>query len=147
MDIAIKTGLHLEDEQLFLKIADAALSEMDKTANEINIVGVAVVAYVPGHTTTGWISKMKVVNAIGDDEANFLAIAYSKASEMVSTYQDSGSESRPKLRGEFAYKGGVIRKVRSGYILATFSGAHWTLDLRVSASGIDILQKELEIVA
>lgn len=145
MVTAIKTGLHLEDEQLFLKAAYAALSEMEKTANEINIVGVAVVAYVPGDTTTGWVSKMKVVNAIGDDEANFLAIAYSKASEMVLTHQDSGSKSSPMLRGEFAYKGGVIRKVRSGHILATFSGAHWTLDLQVSESGIDCLQKEMDL--
>ncbi len=143
MDNANNTGLNLEDEQLFLNIADAALSEMEKKADEINIVGVAVVAFVPGDNTTSWVSKMKVVNAVGDDEANFLAIAYSKASEMVLTHQDSGSESQPMLRGEFAYKGGVIRKVRSGYILATFSGAHWTLDLQVSESGMDFLLKEM----
>ena len=138
------TDLHLADEQLFLKEADAALSEMEKKANETGIVGVAVLAYVPGERTAGWISKMKVVNAVGNDEANFLAIAYSKASEMVLTHCDSGSESRPMLRGEFAYKGGVIREVRSGYILATFSGAHWTLDLQVSETGIKYLLQEMD---
>ena len=137
-------NLNLEVEQLFLKVANAALSEMEKTANEINIVGVAVVAYVPEENTAGWVSKMKVVNAIADEEANFLAIAYSKASEMVLTHQDSGSQSRLTLRGEFAYKGGVIRKFCSGYILATFSGAHWTLDLQVSESGINYLEKEMK---
>jgi hypothetical protein len=136
-------NLSLQVELLFLKVANASLLEMEKTANEINIVGVAVVAYVPGENTAGWISKMKVVNAIGDDEANFLAIAYSKASEMVLTHQNSGSEARPMLRGEFAYKGGVIRKFRSGYILATFSGAHWMLDLKVSEVGISYLEKEM----
>jgi hypothetical protein len=138
------SDLHLADEQLFLNAADAALSEMEKKANETGIVGVAVLAYVPGERTAGWISRMKVVNAVGDDEANFLAIAYSKASEMVLTHRDSGSESRPMLRGEFAYKGGLIREVRSGYILATFSGAHWTLDLQVSETGIKYLLKEMD---
>ena len=138
------TDLHLADEQLFLKAADAALSEMEKKANETGIVGVAVLAYVPGERTAGWISRMKVVNAAGDDEANFLAIAYSKAAEMILTHQDSGSESRPMLRGEFAYRGGLIREVRSGYILAAFSGAHWTLDLQVSETGIKYLLKEMD---
>jgi hypothetical protein len=134
-----KTVLQEQDEQLFLKNAEAALLEMEKAADGINIVGVGLVAYVPGDETLGWISKMKVVNAIGDDEANFLAIAYTKASEMVMTHQDSGSQVRTPLRGEFGYKGGVIRRVRSGYILATFSGAHWTKDLMVSEAGINYL--------
>ncbi|HEY0055955.1 MAG TPA: hypothetical protein VGB63_11405 [Pedobacter sp.] len=133
------TTSHKEDEQLFLANAEAALLEMEKAADGINIVGVGLVAYVPGDETSGWISKMKVVKAIGDDEASFLAIAYTKASEMAMTHEDSGSEVRPPLRGEFGYKGGVIRKVRSGYILATFSGAHWTKDLMVSEAGINYL--------
>jgi hypothetical protein len=141
MQETINTELHQEDEQLFLKYAEAALSEMEKAADGLGIVGVGIVAYVPGEETVGWISKMKVVKAIGDDEANFLAVAYTKASEMVTTHQDSGSEVRPPLRGEFAYKGGVIRKIRSGYIVAAFSGAHWKKDLKVAEAGVSFLLK------
>jgi hypothetical protein len=140
----MNSNLKREDEQLFLNHVEAALLEMEKAASEINIVGVGIVAYVPGDTTVEWLSKMKVVKAIGDDEANFLAIAYTKASEMVMTHQDSGSEVRPALRGEFGYKGGVIRKVRSGYVLATFSGAHWTKDLMVAEAGVNYLLKYIE---
>jgi hypothetical protein len=139
MNTDLTSNFQSEDEQLFLNTATSALLEMENTARELEIVGVALVAFVPGVNTTGWVSKMKVVDAIGDDEANFLAIAYTKAAEMVMTYQDSGSEVRPPLRGEFAYKGGVIRKVRSGYVLATFSGAHWTKDLKVSQTGVNYL--------
>jgi hypothetical protein len=63
---------------------------------------------------------------------------------MAMTHLDSGSEVRPPLRGEFGYKGGVIRKVRSGYIMATFSGAHWTKDLMVSEAGINYLLKHIK---
>ena len=144
MEKIIKTASQQEDEQLFLKHADLALLEMQKAAEEIEIVGVGLVAYVHGDKTAEWVSKMKVVKAIGDDEANFLAIAYTKASEMVSTYRDSGSEVRPPLRGEFGYKGGVIRKVRSGYLLATFSGAHWKKDLLVAETGLNSLLKYIK---
>jgi hypothetical protein len=139
-----KSTIHQEDEQFFLNNAEAALLEMEKAADGISIVGVGLVAYVPGNETSGWISRMKVVKAIGDDEASFLAIAYTKASEMAMTHLDSGSEVRPPLRGEFGYKGGVIRKVRSGYIMATFSGAHWTKDLMVSEAGINYLLKHIK---
>jgi hypothetical protein len=139
-----ENDLNQHDEHLFLSHAETALSEMEKAAAGLDIVGVGLIAYVHGDTTLGWISKMKVIKAIGDDEANFLAIAYTKASEMVMTHQDSGSEVRPPLRGEFAYKGGVIRKVRSGYVLATFSGAHWTKDLLVAETGLNVLLRHIK---
>jgi uncharacterized protein GlcG (DUF336 family) len=102
---------------------------------------VAVVAFIPGNATKSWISKMKVVGALTDGTANFLAIANSKAAEMADTYKDSGSSPRKPMLGEFGYQGGVVKKVNSGYILAVFSGGSGEQDAEVANEGLDWLYK------
>ena len=56
---------------------------------------------------------------------------------MAETLQNSGSKVRTVKVGEFDYIGGLIRKVDSGYLMATFSGASGEEDLMVSQKGLD----------
>ena len=105
--------------------------------------GAAVVAYIPGDKTTGWISRMQVVGSFVLGKQNVLGVAYTKAAEMADTLQNSGGGSRPPYKGEFGYKGGVIQKTASGYLLAVFSGGKSEDDVAVAQAGLAKLAKEL----
>jgi len=82
---------------------------------------------------------MKVVGLLASESANFLAIAYAKASEMATTFKNSGSSGREPLTGEFGWMGGIVKKVDSGYIIAAFSGATGEQDAEISQAGVDWL--------
>lgn len=84
---------------------------------------------------------MKVVGHLTRDKANLLGIASTKAAEMADTHQDSGSGLREIYSGELGYKGGLIKKVSSGYILAVFSGGSSKQDMEVAKIGLDWLSK------
>jgi hypothetical protein len=128
-------------EKLFLKHADEALSAIEQGAGKLSIKGVAIVIFIPGDTVKSWVSKMKVIGLIKKGASNLLGVACSKVSEMADTYQDSGSGVRPPLKGEYGYKGGVIRKVSSGYIMAVFSGGSPDQDKEIATSGAELLVK------
>ena len=133
-----------EAEKTFITNADEALQIMKQEALRMNIKGVALVCFIPGNETQSWISKMTVVESTGTETHNFIAIAYSKASEMAQTLQNSGNKVRPVKVGEFDYIGGAIKKIDSGYILATFSGASGEDDLAVSQKGLEWLITKFE---
>lgn len=126
-------------EKIFTKHADQCLDLIEQAAQKISIKGVAVVAFIPGELTETWISKMKVIGNLTSGKANLLGIAYTKASEMADTHLDSGSNIREIYNGELGYKGGLIKKVKSGYILAVFSGGSGEQDLEVAKIGLDWL--------
>ena len=128
-------------EKIFIEHADKCLALIEHAAQKKSIKGVAIMAFIPGDSTKSWISKMKVVGMLTNVQANFLAIANSKAAEMADTYKDSGSGIREAKGGEFGYKGGLIKKVNSGYILAVFSGGSSEQDAEVSKEGLDWLNK------
>lgn len=128
-------------EKIFLKHSDKCLELIELSAQKRSIKGVAIVAFIPGDITKSWVSKMKVVGSLTTSDANLLGIAYTKASEMAETFKDSGSGIRKPLNGELGYKGGVIKKVVSGYILAVFSGGSGEQDVEVSQIGLDWLTK------
>lgn len=128
-------------EKIFIEHADKCLALIEQAAQKISIKGVAVIAFIPGDVTKSWISKMKVVGALTDGTANFLAIANSKAAEMADTYKNSGSGIREPMLGEFGYQGGIVKKVNSGYILAVFSGGTGEQDVEVANEGLDLLYK------
>lgn len=128
-------------EKIFIEHADKCLALIEQAAQKISIKGVVVIAFIPGDVTKSWISKMKVVGALTDGMANFLAIANSKAAEMADTYKDSGSGLRKPMLGEFGYQGGIVKKVNSGYILAVFSGGTGEQDVEVANEGLDLLYK------
>jgi hypothetical protein len=131
--------------KIFDEVADSALIAMTKRAEELKIKGAAVVAYIEGNTTKSWSSKMVVVGAMKDAPtekkhgANLLAIAYSNAAEMAETLKDSGSAGRPPMTGETGWQGGLIKKGRTGYLIAAFSGGPSESDLKVSQAGLEVL--------
>lgn len=120
--------------------AARALEAMVTEAGARGMKGVAVVAWVPGDKTLAWDSKMRALDAIVLGEANVLAIAYCKLSEMADTLRDSGSQVRKPLHGELGYRGGAIRPTDGGFFLAAFSGGKDTDDLDVSRKGLDVLE-------
>jgi hypothetical protein len=139
----------LKPGKIFDEVADSALIAMTKRAEELKIKGAAVVAYIEGETTKSWSSKMVVVGAMKDAPteknhgANLLAIAYSKAAEMAETLKDSGNAGRPPMTGENGWQGGLIKKGRTGYLIAAFSGGPSESDLKVSQAGLEVLAGKL----
>jgi hypothetical protein len=132
-------------EAIFVSQADKSLQLIAQAAQEISIRGVAIVAFIPeGEPSSSWISKMKVIGHLADGKNNLLGIAYTKASEMADTHLDSGSGIRPVYSGELGYKGGLIKKVKSGYVLAVFSGGSSDQDLEVAKIGLDWLLKKYQ---
>lgn len=128
-----------KSEETFIKYADEALALMKQEALNMNIKGVGLVSYIPGNETTSWTSKMIVVKTTGSEKQNFIAVAHSKAAEMAETLINSGSKVREPKLGEFGYIGGVIKKIDTGYLLATFSGATGEQDVEVATKVLDWL--------
>ncbi|WP_100610759.1 hypothetical protein [Confluentibacter lentus] len=128
-----------KSEKTFIKYADEALKLMTQEALKMDIKGVGIVCYIPGNETKSWISKMIVVKTTGTPKQNFIAVAHSKAAEMAETLINSGSNIREIKTGEFGYIGGVIKKIDSGYLLATFSGATGEQDVEVATKVLDWL--------
>jgi hypothetical protein len=126
-------------EASFIKHADSCLETMQETASKDGLKGVAVVIFIPNNTVKEWISKMKVVGVFTKEKRNLLAIAYSKASEMAETLKDSGGNKREPFFGEFGYKGGVIKKVKHGYIATAFSGGSGQQDFEISNIGLNYI--------
>lgn len=125
----------------FHEQAGQALEVMLREAAERKMQGVAIIAFVPGERTAAWVSQMRAVDSIVVGQANVLAIASCKLAEMADTLQDSGSKVRPPLHGENGYRGGAIRKVAGGFLLAAFSGGKDTDDLDVANLGLDAIEK------
>jgi hypothetical protein len=125
-----------------------ALEAMKQKAAELKISGVAVVSYAAGNTIQAWTSKMAVVGHMTDLKAsekgnNLLGIAYAKSAEMADTLQDSGTAKRPPMTGEFGWQGGVIAKVKGGYLIVAFSGGKSEDDVQVSRAGLELLKPQL----
>jgi len=121
--------------------AAKALDTMVREAEARSMKGVAAVAFVPGDKTQEWASRMRVVDSLVVGKANVLGVAYCKLAEMADTLTDSGSKVRPPFHGELGYRGGAIRKVPGGYLLAAFSGGKDTDDLAVANVGLDVLER------
>ena len=136
-----KKAYKLKGEQIFNKHAEKCLDVMEKTAKDNSVTGVAIICFAPTDTAGSWVSSMRVVGNVANDKANFLAIAGSKAAEMFLTHENSGSKVREPLNGELGYKGGMIKKVKYGYVIASFSGGPSEIDAEISTSGINWLSE------
>ena len=138
----------LKSPKNFERVADAALLAMRRRAKELNVTGVAVVAYFEGDRIGAWSSKMLVVGKLKDlptatdKGSNLLGIAYAKAAEMADTLKDSGSQVRPAMTGEFGWQGGAIARGRRGYLIAAFSGGKSEDDVKVSQAGVARLKAD-----
>ena len=139
----------LKPARVFDEVADSALASMTKRAQELKIHGAAVVAFIEGDVTQSWSSRMVVVGSMKDAPTekskgnNLLAIAYAKAAEMAETLKDSGHAGRPPMTGETGWQGGLIKKGKTGYLIAAFSGGPSESDLKVSQAGLEVLSERL----
>lgn len=127
--------------------AKAALTAMKARAAQLNISGVAVVAFAPGETVDGWMSELAVVGHMTDKTSekgnNLLGIAYAKASEMARTAKDSGTSGLTPMTGEFGWQGGVVVKTGQGLIIVAFSGGKSEDDVEVSKAGLGVMKSTL----
>ncbi|PKA97827.1 hypothetical protein B0O79_1500 [Flavobacteriaceae bacterium MAR_2009_75] len=128
-------------EEIFNTYVGECLATMEAIAQRYSEEGVAVVSFVPGEKTESWNSRMRVVGTLSTETHNFLAVACAKSAEMALTLENSGTGIRQPLIGELGYKGGVIKKVKCGYLIASFSGAPAEIDAEISAAGVDFLSK------
>lgn len=139
---------HKNGAKRFDEAAKAALAAMTRRADQLNIQGVAVVAFSPGASMDGWISQMAVVGHMtdhtnGEKGNNLLGIAYAKASEMARTLKDSGTSGKPPMTGEFGWQGGVVEHVAGGTIIVAFSGGKSEDDVATSRAGLAVMEKML----
>ncbi len=133
----------------FDALATAALEAMKQKAAELKVSGAAVVNYAPGDAVEGWSSKMAVVGrmAVPPDEAgkgnNLLAIAYAKSAEMARTLVNSGTATGPIMTGEFGWQGGVMERVKGGFLIVSFSGGKSEDDVEISKAGLAVMKSGL----
>ena len=117
------------------------LERMRSKALEMNLQGVAVAAQygTDGNQNKQLVSQAVDCGKMTAHQWNFLAVAYSKVSEMCDTLQDSGSKVRPAYHGEFGFVGGAIVPAKEGHYIAAFSGAKGEEDLAISRYGLEIV--------
>jgi hypothetical protein len=133
----------------FDALAESALKAMKKRAAELNVHGVAMVAYAQGDSIQAWSSKMAVVGRMTDLPTatnkgnNMLGIVYSKAAEMADTLENSGTAKRPPMTGEFGWQGGLVARGKTGHIIVAFSGGKSEDDVEVSRAGLALLKAAL----
>lgn len=138
--IAITPVNKVKDEKSFVKYSDEAMAIMVKKAEELSVKGAAIIGFIPGEITESWITKMRVVGSFTNAKSNLLGIAYSKASDMAATLQNSGTDkTRTVLQGEFGWQGGLIKKIKTGYVIAVFSGGKTEQDLQIAQEGLNAL--------
>lgn len=136
-------------EETFDVRAKRAVVAMKKAAAEHKIEGAGVISFLPkGSKLAYWDSKMVIVGKMHNGAegnargANYLAIAYAKAAEMVRTLKDSGKSGAKPFVGETGWEGGCIKETAKGYIIAAFSGGPSAIDYKVAEAGIAAYQKE-----
>jgi hypothetical protein len=133
----------------FDALAMAALEAMKAKAAELKVGGVAVVNYAPGDAVEGWSSKMAVVGRMTDPATatskgnNLLGVAYAKSAEMARTLVNSGTSTGVPMTGEFGWQGGVVERVKGGYVIVSFSGGKSEDDVQVSKAGLAVMKSGL----
>ena len=128
--------------KIFLDHADQCLDLILKEAKSLDIIGAAVIAFMPKDKPESWISQMKILDTLATDKANFVAVAYSKLGEMAVTLKDSGEEARKQILGEYGFIGGVFYEVPGGYLLGAFSGGPGEDDLKAARVGLTWLKEQ-----
>lgn len=123
------------------------LEDMKAKAEEMNMQGVAVAAFLDAEDTIDWIGEMKVVgqpySKTDDHGWNLVAIAWSKAGEVIATSANSGNPDIPRMTGELGYVGGAYGEHKGCKLAFAFSGGTSEDDLVVAQYGI---QKFIELM-
>ncbi len=126
------------DKNTARNILVRVLDDMEKKALEMKVQGVGVACFLDSQSEVDWIGEMKVVQTPYNlkEGWNLVAIAWSKAGEVIASRAHSGDPSREKIMGELGFVGGAYKEC-AGYKLAfAFSGATSEQDLEVAEYGI-----------
>ena len=125
-----------------------ACSEMEKKARSMNMQGVAVASILAKNTEVDWIGEMKVVdtpyNTDSDKGWNLVAIAWSKAGEVIASGANSGDPERKCLMGELNFVGGAYDEDDLYKYAFAFSGGLSEDDLLVAQYGISCMKSLLQ---
>lgn len=114
------------------------LDDMEKKALGMKVQGVGVACFLDEQSRVDWIGEMKVVETPYNlkEGWNLVAIAWSKAGEVIAASENSGNPDRKNIMGELGFVGGAYGE-GSGYRLAfAFSGATSEEDLEIAEYGI-----------
>lgn len=116
------------------------LDDMEQKALQMKIQGVGVACFLDTTSSeVDWVGQMKVVETPYNlkEGWNLVAIAWSKAGEVIASGANSGNPDREKIMGELGFVGGAYEEC-DGYKLAfAFSGALSEEDLEVAQFGIE----------
>lgn len=124
------------------------LEAMAEKARSMNMHGVGVASVLPKESKIDWIGEMKVVdtpyNADGGDKGwNLVAIAWSKAGEVIASGADSGNPERKCMTGELNFTGGAYDESENYKFAFAFSGGLSEDDLEVAKYGISYMRSLL----
>lgn len=125
------------------------LDAMSVMAREKNMQGVAVASVLPKSSEVDWLGEMKVVDTPynpdgGDKGWNLVAIAWSKAGEVIASCADSGNPDRKCMTGELNYTGGAYGESENYKYAFAFSGGLSEDDYAVAQYGIEYLKSLLK---
>ncbi|MBR6535901.1 MAG: hypothetical protein IKT67_01760 [Lachnospiraceae bacterium] len=114
------------------------LDDMEKKASEMKIQGVGVACFLDKNSVVDWIGEMKVVETPYNIKEgwNLVAIAWSKAGEVIASSANSGNPKRKKIMGELGFVGGAYAECDEYKLAFAFSGATSEEDLEVAEYGI-----------
>lgn len=115
-----------------------ALDDMEAKALEMKIQGVGVACFLDKSSEVDWIGEMKVVETPYNlkEGWNLVAIAWSKAGEVIASSANSGNPDRKKIMGELGFVGGAYSETEKYKLAFAFSGATSEEDLLVAEYGI-----------
>lgn len=126
------------DKNIARNLLVKALDDMEKKALKMQVQGVGVACFLDEKSEVDWIGEMKVVRTPYNlkEGWNLVAIAWSKAGEVIASSANSGNPDREKIMGELGFVGGAYEAC-DGYKLAfAFSGATSEEDLEIAEYGI-----------
>ena len=124
-----------------------ACNVMDQKARSMKMHGVAVASVLSKDSDVDWIGEMKVVETpynLDDDKGwNLVAIAWSKAGEVIASCADSGNPDHKCLIGELNFVGGAYGESAHYKYAFAFSGGLSEDDLLVAQCGIECMKSQL----
>ncbi len=126
------------EKQIARNLLIQVLDDMEQKALEMKVQGVGVACFLDDASKVDWIGEMKVVETPYNlkEGWNLVAIAWSKAGEVIASLANSGNPDREKIMGELGFVGGAYAQC-DGYKLAfAFSGATSEEDLEIAEYGI-----------
>lgn len=126
------------DKREIREMLAEALDSMKIKATEMGIEGVATASFLDNGKEYDWVGEMAVVGTTCNlrEGWNLVAIAWSKAGEVIVSNADSGDPNRKNIMGELGFTGGAYDEHKGCKLAFSFSGASSEEDLEVAKFGI-----------